>query len=374
MDASEAWAASGAMAVTGRAAGPPALAPGRPALAAAEGLERIGLRIPGVLGERAAYAGLRRNGPWSCGGATRVLPSRDGHITLSLPRPTDLSLVPALVEADSNDVNDPWAAVAAWASRATSADAEARIQALGLAGGLVATTPPSERPGVLTTALGRRAPTDAPLVVDLTSLWAGPLCAHLLGLRGARVIKVESTTRPDGARLGPPAFFDLLHRGHDQLTIDFTADLGVLRALMADADLVLEASRPRALRQLGIVAEEVVAAGTSWLSITARGRSSDSIGFGDDVAACAGQVIRDGNEMLPVGDALADPLTGIAAAAAAFESLASDEARLIDVSMLHVVAATTGEIPEHQVSREDGAWWLETAAGRFAVARPEVRP
>ena len=39
-----------------------------------------------------------------------------------------------------------------------------------------------------------------PLVVDLSALWAGPLCAHLLGLAGARVVKVESLGRPDGAR------------------------------------------------------------------------------------------------------------------------------------------------------------------------------
>ncbi|WP_460794402.1 hypothetical protein [Nocardioides pacificus] len=53
--------------------------------------------------------------------------------------------------------------------------------------------------------------------------------------------------------------------------------------------------------------EEVVAAGTSWLSITARGRASDAIGFGDDVAACAGLVVRDGDDLLPVGDASARP-------------------------------------------------------------------
>jgi len=32
------------------------------------------------------------------------------------------------------------------------------------------------------------------VVVDLSALWAGPLCANVLGLAGARVIKVESRT------------------------------------------------------------------------------------------------------------------------------------------------------------------------------------
>ncbi|GAB2869516.1 CoA transferase [Nocardioides pacificus] len=62
---------------------------------------------------------------------------------------------------------------------------------------------------------------------------AGPLCAHLLGLDGARVVKVESTTRPDGARRGPAAFFELLHAGHAQLTLDLATDVDVLRELVA---------------------------------------------------------------------------------------------------------------------------------------------
>ena len=41
------------------------------------------------------------------------------------------------------------------------------------------------------------------LVVDLSALWAGPLCGGLLAGAGATVVKVESTHRPDGARRGP---------------------------------------------------------------------------------------------------------------------------------------------------------------------------
>src|SRR5690606_35648120 len=157
------------------------------------------------------------------------------------------------------EAGDPWVAVATWARRTTSQEAEERLRLLGLAGGVVPDTPPTDRPGVLTTVLGTRPVASSPLVVDLTSLWAGPLCAHLLGLRGARVVKVESTQRPDGARRGPKAFFDLLNTGKRHLTLDFYTQLDELRRLVARADLVLEASRPRALQQLGLVAEEAVA-------------------------------------------------------------------------------------------------------------------
>src|SRR5581483_6493598 len=97
-----------------------------------------------------------------------------------------------------------------------------------------------------------------------------------------------------------------------------------LRRLIAQADVVIEASRPRALRQLGIDAEEAVASGTVWVSITAYGRAPGDdllIGFGDDVAAGAGLVARDDRGPLFAGDALADPLTGVQAASAAVTAL-----------------------------------------------------
>ena len=156
---------------------------------------------------------------------------------------------------------------------------------------------------------------------------------------------------------------------HDPQAID------ALRELLADADLVLESSRPRALAQLGIEAAEIVAAGTSWLSITARGRDDDGIGFGDDVAAAAGFVVADGTDLLPCGDALADPLAGVRAAASASTALLAERACLIDVSMLHVAAEAAAGPPaeEHCVHFNDDTWWVHTSGGRFPVHDPVAR-
>ncbi|MEU6562433.1 CoA transferase [Nocardia nova] len=374
MDTVRDWAASGAVALTGRADGPPLLPPGRAAGRVREQLATLGFEIPGLLGERAAYAGLRRRGPWSCGGAFRTMPTLDGHIGLSLARPSDVELVPALVEGAADD---PWAAVADWAAGCSSREADERIRLLDLPGGAVPAPSRTARPGVLTSVLGRRTVTAEPLVVDLTALWAGPLCAHLLGLRGARVVKVESAQRPDGARRGARGFFDLLHHGHEQRVVDFDRDADRLRDLLGSADLVLEGSRPRALRRLGISAEEIVAGGTSWLSITARGRQSTAVGFGDDVASAAGLFVTEPGapDLLPVGDAIADPLAGVAAAVAAADALASAEARLVDVSMLHVVAETlTRDVPEHAVVRRDSQWWIDYDGGSVRVREPRRRP
>ncbi|KRB76372.1 hypothetical protein ASE01_15400 [Nocardioides sp. Root190] len=376
MDASELWAASGAMALTGRADGPPVLGPGHPAAYVHDHLEALGLPtapLRGLLGERAAHAGLARHGPWSCGGAMRVLPTADGHLALSLARPEDLDLVPALVE--QANVTDPWASVARWAADATAAEAEQRVHLLGLPGGRVGPPgAPGPRPAVV------RMPGRPVTVLDLTALWAGPLATHLLHLLGARVVKVESRHRPDGARRGSPTFFSLLDRGKEHVVLDLPDEVSRLRELALAADVVVESSRPRALAQLGLDAAEVVAAGTSWVSITARGRDSDTIGFGDDVAACAGHVVADvadgadGADLLPVGDALADPLAGVRTAWACVDVL-QGPARLVEVSMLDVArAAAAGAVPEHRVEQVAGVWWLETASGRSRVEDPRMRP
>jgi hypothetical protein len=178
----------------------------------------------------------------------------------------------------------------------------------------------------------------APLVVDLSSLWAGPLCGHLLTRIGCRVIKVESTDRPDGARFGSPAFFRKLHEGQEFLALDLASPDGRarLRDLILSADVVIEGSRPRALLQLGIDRNEIMAQRPSliWASITAHGRADNRVGFGDDAAAAAGLLAWDrvGRPVF-VGDAIADPIAGLTAAAGAMEALLRGEGGCVDVSL-----------------------------------------
>lgn len=379
------WARSGAMWLSGQPGGAPLVAHGDPAGLVERTLARFtdaavlrtGDSAPltgldsHLLGERAAIARLRRAGTISPGGAFHTLPTVDGWLGLSLARPDDLALVPALVETA---VDEPWAAVASWAREITAHHAVERAWLLGLP---AAAWPagPATRPAVRISPGARRRLTERPLVIDLTSLWAGPLCAHLLGLAGCEVVKVESTRRLDGARRASLAFYDLLHVGHDSVALDFTdlEDRGRLGDLLQRADLVLEASRPRALAALGIEAEAYVADGVSWLSITARGRDSDTVGFGDDVAMGAGLAVVDGADLLPLGDALADPLTGIASAAAAADALSTDHSQLIDVSMIDVARDAVGPRPTAEVHRAGEAWWVETTTGRHLVEPPKAR-
>src|SRR3546814_5825467 len=97
---------------------------------------------------------------------------------------------------------------------------------------------------------------------------------------GADVIKVEGSARPDGARRGPSAFFDLLNAGKRSVALDLQSPRGraQLRELLRGADIVIEASRPRALRQMGIDAETLLheQPQLTWLALNGRSEEHTS--------------------------------------------------------------------------------------------------
>lgn len=414
------WAGSGAMALTGLRDGPALMAPGavasaaRGALQAIEVLARVAgvaeVPLPGaeVLGERAAVAGLSRHAPSSAGGAFRVLRARDGWLGVNLARASDVELLPAWLGAPVDD--DPWTALTGHVADGSAGALAERARLLGLpvaalpspAGGadeqLAARGQDGGvRPVVLNgqvhgaAAPGSFTPATAPtparswalpptLVVDLSSLWAGPLCGHLLTSLGARVVKVESTHRPDGARSGPAAFYDLLHAGQESVAVDFGSAEGrtALAGLIAAADVVIEGSRPRALRQLGIDAEDVLAAARDkvWVSITAYGSTgpwSNAVGFGDDTALAGGLLAFDADTGTPApcGDAIADPLAGVHAAVLALACRLAGGTWFTDVALREQVAATLA------VSTVDAAETSETAeadpAEPVVAERPRAR-
>lgn len=403
LDPLAAWAHSGAMALTGRAAGSALGPPGGfverlKAVEAAvlRGSARVGRPVEvdalALLGERAAIAGLRRGGERSCGGGTRLLPTSDGWLAVSLARPSDIELLPAWLHRDIHG-NDPWREVAEAVGAVGTAALVAQGHLLGLPVAELPDRSASEAGAgdgafaglpVLASGLRTAAPSELSelMVVDLSSLWAGPLCAHLLGRAGARVIKVESTTRPDGARFGPGAFFDLLHAGHESVALDFTTPEGrtALRCLLEAADVVIEASRPRALHQLGIEAETLLrqARPRIWLSITGYGRTGDAahkVAFGDDGAVAGGLVVWDDDGPCFCADAVADPATGIVATAAVLAALARGGRWLLDVSLQRVAAHFAGDSAGSRQpaipAGPDGM--APTAAGPVPVAPPRAR-
>ncbi len=360
------WARSGAMAITRNAANEPVLAPCALATAARGALhalqllnprhELVSIDAPALLGERAAIFEIPRAGRIpieSCGGSGRLLKTQDAWLAVNLPREDDLALLPAWVgEVDRTDL---WNSLAQKLTLHPSRKLVERARLLGLAVAIATSPRKTETPWfeLRKNVSGQTPKADQPLVVDLSSLWAGPLCTQLLQLGGARVIKVESVSRPDGARLGPPEFFDLLNADKESVAIDFRTDMGrsQLAQLFERADIIVESARPRAMEQLGFDIEELLErraqrSGLSWISITGYGRSEPEahwIAFGDDAAAAAGLAVLAGSEATPhfCGDAIADPLAGLHAALAAQASWHAGGSRLIDISLCNVSVAAS---------------------------------
>ena len=101
-------------------------------------------------------------------------------------------------------------------------------------------------------------------VVDLGHFIAGPYCARLLADAGAEVIKVESLEGDEARRQGPfpddlpdpdrSGLFLYLNTNKLGMTLDYRSPLGkiLLKALLKDADVLVENNRPRDMEDLGL--------------------------------------------------------------------------------------------------------------------------
>ena len=369
---SSTWWSAGLGDLTGRADGPP-LGPPPGLVTAVQGFaasiarhsERLGRKVEvdplALMAARARLGGLRRRGSTSCGGSSRLLPAADGWMAVSLARPSDWDLVPAWLGLPGALDTGDWSRVAAAVGGFGLEELVGRSTGLGLpvarvgerrARPVVRDATAGGIAGITTRRLaGGRPPSDLGelVVADLSALWAGPLVGALLVAAGARVVKVESSTRPDGARVGSPRHFATLDDGKDGVAVDpaTTVGLRALHRLVEGSDVVITSARPRALEQLGLDPEGSVRNRRPrlWLSITGYGDgpgSGDRVAFGDDAAAAGGLVVRDDRGPCFCADAVADPLTGLAAAATVLGVLADGGDHLLGASMADVAGGLSG--------------------------------
>jgi len=310
------------------------------------------------LTRRARLTGWWSSGRVSAGGSCRIMPTSDGKwLALNLARPDDTAALPALFEADTATDGDvaPWESICALVATKASSEILNRGIDLGLALAIIGETGDVNLDNIVVTSEFGDAPDPSEVkslqVVDLSSLWAGPLAGRMLAEIGCRVTKVESVHRPDGARLGHPEFFAALNDGKEVVELDLRSPAGraELHRLIGSADVVIEGSRPRALRQLGIERSDLLRAGTVrvWLSITAHGSDTAHemrVGFGDDAAAAGGLIamIDDGPGF--IGDAIADPITGIVAVNAILENLRFGRHVLVDVALARSAAMVARDV------------------------------
>lgn len=305
-------------------------------LTAKRGVE-VNVAAMGVC-DRQGLLSLGEPGLVSPNGACRLFQAADGWMALNLARDEDRELIPAWLGCDFADA--PWGLVEAHARHRSRAELVAGAVLLGLPAGAVGEKPQTF--GVPTTRFSDGASRNNPLkVIDLSSLWAGPMCGAILAATGADVLKIESSRRPDPTRSTTPEFFRRLNRGKRGLAIDLSAAPGAarLREEVMTADVLITSARPRALAAFGLEPETIFAANPKliWVAVTGygfHGESATRVAFGDDAAA-AGGLVRWTLEGEPrfMGDALADPLTGLSAAVGALRSLEQGGGWLVDASL-----------------------------------------
>uniref|UniRef100_UPI0013B3FB55 CaiB/BaiF CoA transferase family protein n=1 Tax=Nonomuraea lactucae TaxID=2249762 RepID=UPI0013B3FB55 len=190
------------------------------------------------------------------------------------------------------------------------------------------------------------------VVVDFSELLPGPFLTQNLADLGARVIKVE---RPggDNARHLSPGLFAAVNRGKEFRTADLkdpAARAGV-RALVAEADVLVEGFRPGVMTRLGLDPAKILAVNPRlvYVSISGFGQSGPLAGEpGHDVtyAAHAGVVALAGvpggppawGPGVPIADLCAAMYAMSALLAALHERTATGRGRHLDVSIRDCLA------------------------------------
>jgi crotonobetainyl-CoA:carnitine CoA-transferase CaiB-like acyl-CoA transferase len=212
------------------------------------------------------------------------------------------------------------------------------------------------------------APTSSPLplrglrVLDLATLFAGPLCATMLGDFGAEVVKVEHPTRPDPSRGHGPAkdgiglWWKVLGRNKRTITLDLSSPGGrdTLLRLAATADVVVENFRPGTLEKWGLGWDELSQVNPRLVltRITGFGQFgpySHRPGFGTLAEAMSGFAAATGEPegpptLPPFG--LADSVAALASAYAVMTALAArtttGRGQVVDMAIIEPILAMLG--------------------------------
>ena len=220
-------------------------------------------------------------------------------------------------------------------------------------------------------------------VLDVSTLFAGPIAATFLGDFGADVIKVEHPTRPDAARGHGPSkdgvnlWWKTLGRNKRAVTLNLAAPEGadLLLRLAADADVLIENFRPGTLERWGLGPDELHRANPRLViaRVTAFGQTgpySSRPGFGSLAEAMSGFAALtgqpDGPPTLPPFG-LADGVAALAAAYAVLVALRGvdrdDVGQVIDLAIIEPILMLLGG----QITAYDQLGTLQARSGNRSV-------
>jgi crotonobetainyl-CoA:carnitine CoA-transferase CaiB-like acyl-CoA transferase len=226
-------------------------------------------------------------------------------------------------------------------------------------------------------------------ILDLSRVLAGPYCSMMLGDLGADVIKVERPIVGDETRgWGPPfnadgesAYFLSVNRNKKSVAADLTEahDQGFVRALIAEADVVLDNFLDGVLGRLGLDPDELLEenAGLIWCTISGFENQSARPGYDFVVQAeCGWMAITGEKDRAPmkVGVALADIVAGKDAAIAILAAVVERAAnrlpptrRRIRISLAESARAALTNVAQNVLV-------TGTEAERWGNAHPNLVP
>lgn len=220
-------------------------------------------------------------------------------------------------------------------------------------------------------------------VLDVSTLFAGPLAATFLGDFGADVIKIEHPARPDASRGHGPAkagvnlWWKTLGRNKRTVTIDLSRPEGaqLLLELAASADVLIENFRPGTLERWGLGPERLHAANPRLViaRVTAFGQFGPYAhrpGFGSLAEAMSGFAALtgepDGPPTLPPFG-LADGIAALATSYAVMVALRSAEAtgtgQVVDMAIIEPILMLLGG----QITQYDQLGTVQERVGNRSV-------
>jgi crotonobetainyl-CoA:carnitine CoA-transferase CaiB-like acyl-CoA transferase len=222
-------------------------------------------------------------------------------------------------------------------------------------------------------------PLDGVRVIDLATLFAGPLAAAFLGDFGAEVVKVEHPKKPDPTRGHGPAsdgiglWWKVLGRNKRCATLDLSRPAGaaVLKRLVADADVLVENFRPGTLERWGIGPGELHAVNPRLVIVRISGFGqvgpyARRPGFGTLAEAMSGFAAANGEAdgpptLPPLG--LADSISALATAYAVMLALRGRDVtgagQVVDLAIIEPIMAMLGP----QISWYDQLGYVQPRLG-----------
>jgi crotonobetainyl-CoA:carnitine CoA-transferase CaiB-like acyl-CoA transferase len=202
-------------------------------------------------------------------------------------------------------------------------------------------------------------------VLDVSTVYAAPIAAMLLGDFGADVVKIE---HPDGdparthgcSRDGHGLWWKVIARNKHTMTLNLATTQGqnLLRRLAADSDVLVENFRPGVLEKWGLGPDQLLDVNPSLVILRTTGFGqfgpyAARRAFGTLAEAMSGFAHQTGQEdgpptLPPFG--LADGVAGIAGALAVVMALyhretVSERGQVIDISLLEPLIGILGPGP-----------------------------